>query len=593
MGIVANVLRKFHGGVHPPEHKNLSEHCAIEALPMPKRLYVPLHQSLGRPCEPCVKPGDKVLKGQTIGTPQGFVSAPVHAPTSGTIADIGEHPVGHPSGLTMLCAELVPDGEDQWVAGLEGLPNPLEADPKAIRSKILAAGIVGMGGATFPSHVKMSPPKGKTVELLIINGVECEPYLTCDARLMEERPREVLEGIQIMLRALETRDCVIGIENNKPGAIKAMQEAVAGQSSVQVKVLPVMYPQGSEKQLIEVITGRQVPSGGLPVDVGVVVHNVATALAIRDAVRFGKPLISRVVTVSGQGIARPANLEVLIGTPLTDLIGHCQGLKPGVKKILSGGPMMGVALKTTDIPVVKGTSGVLALLDGEIATEPERPCIRCGTCLTVCPIGLMPTQMAWLSRNEQWDAIKDYNLFDCIECGSCSYACPSHLPLVHYFRFAKMAIGAKDREKQKGDRSKARTKAKEARVEREKAEKERKKAEMKAQMAAKKGPAATTTPKPAAKTEGDGDDKAARAAKASAAAKAAKAAAKATGDAAATPEPAPATTTSEPLAPAPPEPVAMAAGGEQSARAAKAAKAAAAAKAAKAARAARQQAGGK
>ncbi|MEO5371701.1 MAG: electron transport complex subunit RsxC [Magnetococcus sp. DMHC-1] len=489
MGIVAEVLRKFHGGVHPREYKNLTENCAIEALPLPKRLIVPLHQHMGRPCEPCVSPGAHVLKGSVIGIAQGFISAQVHAPTSGTIRTIDEYPVAHPSGLTMLCAELEPDGKDQWVDGLTGLPNPLEADPKDIRRKILEAGIVGMGGATFPSHVKMSPPGDKKVELLVINGVECEPYLTCDARLMEERSRDLVEGFKIMLRGLETSHCVIGIEANKPAAIRAMQAAVANESSLSVKVLPVMYPQGSEKQLIEVLTGRQVPSGGLPVDVGVVVHNVATSLAIRDAVKFGRPLISRVVTVSGLGITNPRNLEVLLGTPVDDLIAHCGGLKPNHKKIISGGPMMGVTLNTTRVPVVKGTSGILALTAEEVSENREGPCIRCGRCVQACPMRLTPTEMAWGTRNALWDKMGEYNLSDCIECGSCSFVCPAHIPLVHYFRFAKMTLQAKDREKKKNDLTKIRSKAKQERVELEKAEKERKKAEMKAKMAAKKSAA--------------------------------------------------------------------------------------------------------
>ncbi|MBF0445786.1 MAG: electron transport complex subunit RsxC [Magnetococcales bacterium] len=552
MGIVASVLRVFHGGVHPPDNKDISQHCAIEPLAMPKRLYVPLHQHIGAPCQPCVKAGDTVKKGQIIGTAAGFISAPVHAPTSGTIVAVEEHLVGHPSGLKMLCAVLDTDGEDVWVDDLETLDDPLHADPKTIRDKIRAAGIVGLGGASFPSFVKMSPPDGKVVELLLINGVECEPYLTCDARLMEERSQDLIEGIEIMLRALQCKECVIGIEDNKPNAISVMQKASAQSSSIKVVVLPVMYPQGSEKQLIEVVTGRQVPSGKLPLDAGVIVHNVATAVAIRDGVKFGKPLIQRLVTVTGRGINRPANLEVLMGTPVRALVDHCGGLKPGVKKVINGGPMMGTALQTLDVPVVKGTSGILCMMADDVEQNPEHACIRCGSCVQVCPISLVPSQMAWLAKYDQFDTLPDNNLADCIECGTCAYVCPSNIPLVHYFRYGKNSLAAIQKAEQRSALDKSRVQAKEARVAAEKAEKERKKAEMKAKMAEKMAakkkaeaeaaaatpavdqdaskttdepaiahePATTTT---ASAATGD-DDKAARAARAAKAAKAARAA---------------------------------------------------------------------
>jgi electron transport complex protein RnfC len=537
MGIAATIIRSFHGGVHPPENKDIAGQCAIEPMPLPEKLYVPLHQHIGAPCDPSVKPGTPVKKGTQIGKPGGFVSAPVHAPTSGIITDIVEHPVGHPSGLTMLCAVLEPDGKDEWDPSLSGIENPFEADPAAIRDKIRAAGIVGLGGATFPSFIKLSPPKDKPVELLLINGVECEPYLTCDARLMEERAAEIVDGCEIMRHALQTKMCIIGIENNKPAAIQAMQKAITGKSDMRVDVLPVMYPQGGEKQLIEVVTGKQVPSGGLPIAVGVIVHNVGTAYAIRDAVRFGRPLVSRLVTMTGKGISRPANLEVAIGVPVQALIDHCGGLKPGVKKIINGGPMMGVALKYLETPVVKGTSGIIAMLEEETFDRPEHPCIRCGHCLQACPISLMPTEMAWLARHDQFEKLAEYHLFDCIECGSCSYVCPSNIPLVHYFRYGKMAIQFNDREKKRGELAKKRTQAKEERTAREQAERERKKAEMKAQMAAKRKAAAAaktsddaaekipSAPKSAqAGAEGAaGDDRAAKAKRAAAAARAAKA----------------------------------------------------------------------
>ena len=539
MGIVASVLQSFHGGVHPAEHKALSEHCAIESLPMPKRLYVPLDQHIGKPCEPCVTAGDLVLKGQLIGKAQGFVSAPVHAPTSGTVLAVEEHAAAHPSGMSMLCVVIEPDGMDKWVDNLQGIEEPLKAEPDEIRKKIQDAGVVGLGGAAFPSFIKMSPPRGRVAELLLINGVECEPYLTCDARIMEERARYIIAGITIMMRALQVKECIIGIESNKPGAIRTMRNAAKKLVDVRVQSLPVMYPQGAEKQLIEVVTGRQVPSGGLPIDVGVIVHNVATAAAIRDAVKLGRPLIERVVTVTGKGIVKPANLECLIGTPVSDLVDYCGGLKAGVRKLVMGGPMMGTAMQHMDVPIVKGTSGILALSDGEVVHKPEQPCIRCGSCIQVCPISLIPCEMAWFSRSDQFEALSEIHLFDCIECGSCAYVCPSSLPLVQYFRYGKASIQADQHAQKQMEISKARTKAKEARVEREKAAKERKKAEMKAKMLAKKkaaeeakkaeaaasgvspaeSPASTEASAPA-----EGDEQAAKAARVAKAAKAAKAA---------------------------------------------------------------------
>ncbi|MBF0158587.1 MAG: electron transport complex subunit RsxC [Magnetococcales bacterium] len=502
MGIAARLLRAFHGGVHPEERKNLSEQCAIETMPLPEQLYVPLHQHIGAPCEPCVSPGSHVDKGEVIGRAEGFVSAAVHAPTSGLLVDFVDRPAMHPSGLSMLCALIEPDGTDHWLETLQAIEDPFTMPPQQLRDRIRDAGVVGLGGATFPSFIKLSRPKGKAVELLIINGVECEPYLTCDARLMEECAADIVAGIAIMLHALWTKRCIIAIEENKPAAIRAMQQAIVGHADMEVRVLPVRYPQGAEKQLIEVLTSRQVPSGGLPVDVGVIVHNVGTAVAIRDAVLHGKPLISRIVTVTGEGVVRPANVRVLIGTPLRTLVDHCGGLKPGVKKLISGGPMMGVALQSLDVPVVKGTSGVLALMDDVVVQQQEQACIRCGHCVEACPMRLMPCDMAWLARHDQFDTLQRHDLFDCIECGSCSYVCPAHIPLVHYFRYGKLSIQAQGRERRKAELAKARTQAREDRLAREKAERERKKLEMKAKAssmaAARAAAAAAAADQPAA-----------------------------------------------------------------------------------------------
>jgi electron transport complex protein RnfC len=477
-------LRTFHGGVHPDDQKQLSEQCAIEPVPVPERLYVPMQQHLGTPCEPAVPVGVRVRRGDVIGQASGFVSAPVHAPTSGTITGFVSHPVTHPSGLSMLCAVLESDGKDEWTEGLTGVEDPFAMEPALLRDRVRAAGIVGLGGATFPSFIKLSPPQGKPVERLIVNGVECEPYLTCDSRIMVERAADLVDGILLVLHILQSRHCTIGIEANKPEAIRVMQAAVARHEQIAVAILPVMYPQGSEKQLIEVLTGRQVPVGSLPIDVGVVVHNVATVVAVHEAIRIGHPMTSRVVTVSGRGIVRPANLEVRIGTPTRHLIEHCGGVKPGVARIISGGPMMGIALHSLEEPVVKGSSGILALLESDVPMRAEQACIRCGYCVGVCPEELVPCDLALWARHDDFDRMTEYDLFSCIECGSCSYVCPAHIPLVHYFRYGKMTIHAREREQQKLEHSRQRTQEKAARVAQEQAERERKKLEMKAKAAA-------------------------------------------------------------------------------------------------------------
>ena len=534
------MLGSFHGGVHPEGNKGLSGHCAIESLPIPKRLYVPLHQHAGQPCDPCVVVGQKVYKGETIGRSDAWVSAPVHAPTSGTVVAIEEYTAGHPSGLTMLSVIIDPDGKDQWAESIRGIDNPLSAPRTEIQAKIRDAGIVGLGGAVYPSFIKMSPAKGKHVDLLLINGAECEPYLTSDERLMEERAREIVAGIEIMMYTLENTRCVIGIEDNKPRAIRAMTEAVKPFPGMRVQAMPTMYPQGARQQLVEAVTGRQVPSGARLVDIGLLVHNVATAYSIYEAVVHGRPLITRVVTVSGRGVVKPANLECFLGTPIRDLIEYSGGLNPGVRKLVLGGPMMGLAIHNMDVPVVKGVAGVLALLQNEIVDKPEQPCIRCGRCVEACPMCLVPSEMAWRAKVGQMDAMPELHLMDCIECGSCAYVCPANVPLVHYFRYAKMVIQADRRAQKKLDLDKSRIKAKAARVEQEKAEKERQKEAMKAAMIARKKAAeadagaivAPTEPpagpaggaEPSATTGGEAESKAARAARAAQAAKAARAA---------------------------------------------------------------------
>jgi electron transport complex protein RnfC len=428
-------LATFKGGIHPPGRKELSKAHPIERAKPPKQVAVPLSQHIGAPCKPVVKPGDTVKLGQVVGEAEAFVSAPVHASVSGKVRAIAEYP--NPMGRLVPCVVIESDGEDAWVDLVEDA-DYLSLSPERIKEKIRQAGIVGMGGATFPTAVKLSPPKEKPVDVVMLNGAECEPYLTADYRLMMERPGEVLEGLKILMRALGVKKGFVGIEDNKPDAVEAMREAAASLADVEVCPLEVKYPQGAEKMLIKAITGREVPNkGGLPMDVGVVVQNVGTALAIHNAVRYGKPLVERVVTVTGRGVAEPRNLMVRVGTMVSEVIEQCGGLTEAAK-VISGGPMMGFALSTLEMPVTKGTSGLLALTEGEVVHARDfKPCIRCGRCVDICPMGLMPSMLSVLSEAGQYEECKDYNLFDCFECGSCAYVCPSKRPIVQFVRLAK------------------------------------------------------------------------------------------------------------------------------------------------------------
>lgn len=425
-------LKTFPGGTHPAEKKELSKDRPIEIAPPPERVYIPLSQHIGAPCKAVVDKGAAVKKGQVIGEAGGFVSVPVHASISGTVAAIEKRPSIF--GGLISCVVIDSDGKDEW---LEGCNKPVDHsrwDAAAIRRKVAEGGLAGMGGATFPTHVKLSPPADKPIDTVIINGVECEPYLTCDYRLMLEQPRRIVDGAEIILRAVGCNRCIIAVEANKPDACEAMKKQAGGHDKISVEMLAVKYPQGAEKQLIKALLGREVPSGGLPMDVGALVHNVGTAAAVYDAVALNKPVIERVVTVTGEGVERPSNFLVRIGTPLTTLLEKA-GTKPGAQKLVLGGPMMGLAQYTADLPVTKGTSGVLMLL--EAYSGDYQNCIRCGRCVQGCPSYLVPSELSMMAEAREWEMARESNVLDCIECGVCTYVCPAKRPIVHLVKLTK------------------------------------------------------------------------------------------------------------------------------------------------------------
>jgi len=434
-------LKTFPGGIHPPDNKQWSAHKTIEDCPLPAELTVPLSQHIGAPAVPCVTVGQQVLKGQEIGSAKGFVSVPVHAPTSGEVVAIENRP--HPMGTSLPAIVIRSDGEDRWCPDLQPA-DPGTLAPEEIIEKVRQAGVVGMGGAAFPAHVKLSPPPEKKIDTLIFNGVECEPYLTADHRMLLEETERVLQGVALLQFVSGVERVVIGVEANKPDAIALLTEQCAG-TPVEVVALEVKYPQGAEKQLIAAVTGREVPSGGLPMDIGVAVHNVSTAAAVTDAVVHGRPLIERVCTVTGPVVREPKNLRFRIGTLLSHLVDACDGLGSEPGKIILGGPMMGVTQLGLDVPAVKGSSGLLLLRQEDIAVRPEGPCIRCARCVQACPMHLLPTTIAAYARRDLSEEAADYRALDCIECGSCSYVCPAAIPLVQAIRYGKAAILAKKR----------------------------------------------------------------------------------------------------------------------------------------------------
>lgn len=435
----------FKGGVHPPHAKHATEHKEIERAQLPPKVYIPLQQHIGAPCKPVVEVGDEVKTGQKIGEAESFVSAPVHASVSGKVVSIETMP--HPIGADVLTVVIESDGKDELSEDIKPKGELESLTPEDIKKIIREAGIVGMGGAAFPTQVKLSPPPDKKIDTIIINGAECEPYLTADHRVMLEHSEDILFGLKAIMKAVGVEKGYIGIENNKPDAIKKMQELVKDENNIEVVALHTKYPQGGEKQLIYAITGREVPSGGLPMEVGVIVQNVGTTAMIAKAIKTGMPLIERVLTVTGSAIAEPKNLLVRIGTPFREVIEQCGGFKKAPGKVIMGGPMMGLAQASIDVPVVKGTSGILVLSKDEAKQYQERPCIKCARCVDACPVYLLPTRLSHFAQHGMWDEAEDYNALDCIECGSCSFVCPSKIPLVQRIRLAKSQILARRKKK--------------------------------------------------------------------------------------------------------------------------------------------------
>jgi len=464
------------GGVHPPENKHQSLTLPIGSLPLPEKLLIPLSQHIGTPAKPCVELGSSVLKGQKIAEAAGPVSVPMHAPTSGTISAIEHRPIAHSSGMLAPCIEITSDGRDQWQAH-QGIEDYKNASASTLLQAIAEAGIAGMGGAGFPSAVKLNPGSERPIHTLIVNATECEPYITADDSAIRERAAEIIEGIGILSQILGHPDSIlIGIEDNKPEAIAAL-EPHTQDSGVSVVSFPTKYPSGGEKQLIYILTGQEIPSGGLPADIGMVCVNIGTTYAIKRAIVEGEPLISRVTTMTGEACGINRNYETLIGTMVSHMLEHSQFNQDRCSRLVMGGPMMGFSLTSADVPIVKTTNCILAPSYDEIPDdEPAQPCIRCGLCAEACPVSLLPQQLFWYSQAEDHERLEAHNLFDCIECGACSYVCPSNIPLVQYYRHSKGEIQKARVEKVKSDHARQRFEFHQQRMEQAERDKEAKRA---------------------------------------------------------------------------------------------------------------------
>ena len=465
--IQAGAIWNFHGGIHPPSRKQNTSQKPVAVMPLPDRLYIPLRQHIGVAGQLLVKTGERVLKGQPLTSADNSMTVPVHAPTSGTVLQITPHTSPHPSALPELTLVLEPDGLDEW-RDREPL-NFASSDKMQLLNRIQDSGIAGMGGAGFPTHLKTGV--NQPVDYLIINAVECEPYITADDLLIQEAATTIVKGIDILCRLLNPKAVLIGIEDDKPIAAAAMMAACSQREHYYVREVPTKYPSGGEKQLIQLLTNKEVPNGRRPLDIGIVMQNVGTAFAIAQAVLDDHPLISRIVTVTGDTLSQPQNVIALIGTPVSDLLQYCGFQPEPVQRVIMGGPMMGFTLPDLSVPVVKTTNCILAPTAKEMpAPAQEMDCIRCSACADACPASLLPQQLLWYSKAKDTDKLKEYNLADCIECGACAYVCPSEIPLVQYYRVAKADIREQQREALKAEQAKARFEARNARLEREKQE---------------------------------------------------------------------------------------------------------------------------
>ena len=485
------------GGIHPPERKKLSSSTPIQHPPLPKRLILPLNQHIGAPAEPCVAVGERVLKGQRIAEASGFVSVALHAPTSGTVTFVGAQPYPHASGMLAPAIVIEADGLDQWCA-LAPCADFRSVEPAELLARIRDAGINGLGGAGFPTAVKLAPQPGRRIHTLVINGTECEPYITADDLLMREKAAELVAGIEILAHLVQPDEVLIGIEDNKPEAIAAVRAAI-GERPFEVRVFPTKYPSGGERQLIQILTGLEVPSGGLPADIGILCQNVGTALAVHDAVLLGRPLISRITTLTGQALARPMNVEALLGTPVGELLAFAGLDESQLDRLIMGGPMMGFTLPALDVPLIKTTNCLLAPTRAELPPPPPAlPCIRCGDCALACPASLLPQQLHFFALGGEHEQLKAHNLFDCIECGACAYVCPSSIPLVQYYRAAKADIRELEQKQQKAEHSRQRFEQRQERLRRdeESKEEERKARQEKAARARATPPGTGTPPVP-------------------------------------------------------------------------------------------------
>ncbi len=428
----------FQGGANVPHHKELTERKALERAVEPNKVYIPLQQHIGAPCEPVVNVGDKVKEGQLIGKSDAFVSARIHSSIAGEVVDIVNMDI--PTGLGVRCIVIESDGSGEKDTSMKPYSSLEEISKEEILARIQEAGITGLGGASFPTHVKLSPPEGKVIDTVILNGAECEPYLTADHRLMLERTENVIFGLRAIMKVLDQEKGYIAIENNKPNAIEAMEKALEKYPNIEVKVVEAKYPQGDEKRIISAITGREVPSGGLPMEVGCVVNNIGTSNAIAEAILEGKPVMERVVTLTGDALMEPKNLISKVGTPFNELIAQAGGFKGEPGKIIMGGPMMGFAQYSIDVPTMKGTSGILCLTKEEAEAKETTACIKCGRCLKVCPVHLQPLYISAYAMKDMFDMAEKYSALDCVECGSCSFICPAGRPLVESIRLAKREI---------------------------------------------------------------------------------------------------------------------------------------------------------